>query len=173
MRRLLAGCLALSVVGCASMPENLFTTAPKSLERRQIEARKFTEIQEINLISAVGAVIQDLGFTLESSETKLGLIVAQKDRDATQTGEVVAAVLIALLGGGQTAISRDQKIRVSVVVLPTVDKVKASWQVRATFQRIVTRTDNTQVAETLVDPALHTEFFEKLSKAVFLEAQRI
>ena len=55
----------------------------------------------------------------------------------------------------------------------TVDKVKASWQVRATFQRIVTRTDNTQVAETLVDPALHTEFFEKLSKAVFLEAQRI
>jgi hypothetical protein len=118
-------------------------------------------------------VIQDLGFTLEGSETKLGLIVANKNRDATQAGEVVAAVLIALLGGGQTAISRDQKVRVSVVVLPTADKVKDSWQVRATFQRIVTRTDNTQFAETLEDPKLHTEFFEKLSKAVFLEAQKI
>jgi hypothetical protein len=173
MRKIIAGCLAVSMVGCVSMPENLLTTSPKSLERRQIEARKFTGIQESNLVSAVGAVIQDLGFTLEGSETKLGLIVAQKDRDATQAGEVVAAVLIALLGGGQTAISRDQKIRVSVVILPTLDKVSGSWQVRATFQRIVTRTDNTQFAQTLEDPKLHTEFFEKLSKAVFLEAQRI
>ena len=173
MRKLIAACVAVSLAGCVSIPKNLLATSPKSLERRQIEARKFTGIQETNLVSAVGAVIQDLGFTLEGSETKLGLIVAQKDRDATQAGEVVAAVLIALLGGGQTAISRDQKIRVSVVVLPTTDKAKNSWQVRATFQRIVTRTDNTQVAETLEDPKLHVEFFEKLSKAVFLEAQRI
>jgi len=173
MKKIIAACVAFSLTGCVSMPENLLATSPKSLERRQIEARKFTGIQEPNLVSAVGSVIQDLGFTLEGSETKLGLIVAHKDRDATQAGEVVAAVLIALLGGGQTAISRDQKVRVSVVILPTTDKVKESWQVRATFQRIVTRTDNTQFAETLVDPKLHTEFFEKLSKAVFLEAQRI
>jgi len=165
--------VAVSVAGCVSMPENLLVTSPQSLERRQVEARKFTGIQEPNLVSAVGAVIQDLGFTLEGSETKLGLIVAQKDRDATQAGEVVAAVLIALLGGGQTAISRDQKIRVSVVILPTADKLKDSWVIRATFQRIVTRTDNSQFAETLADPKLHTEFFEKLSKAVFLEAQKI
>jgi len=108
MRKLIAACVAVSLAGCVSIPENLLATSPKSLERRQIEARKFTGIQETNLVSAVGAVIQDLGFTLEGSETKLGLIVAQKDRDATQAGEVVAAVLIALLGGGQTAISRDQ-----------------------------------------------------------------
>lgn len=173
MKKLIAGFVALSLVGCVSMPENLLATSPKSLERRQVEARKFTGVQETNLLTAVGGVIQDLGFSLEGSETKLGLIVANKNRDATQAGEVVAAVLIALLGGGQTAISRDQKVRVSVVVLPTADKVKDSWQVRATFQRIVTRTDNTQFAETLEDPKLHTEFFEKLSKAVFLEAQKI
>jgi hypothetical protein len=173
MKKLITSFVALSLVGCASIPENLLSTSPKSLERRQVEARKFTGLQETTLLTAVGGVIQDLGFTLEGSETKLGLIVANKNRDATQTGEVVAAVLIALLGGGQTAISRDQKIRVSVVVLPTADKVKDSWQVRATFQRIVTRTDNTQFAETLEDPKLHTELFEKLSKAVFLEAQKI
>jgi hypothetical protein len=173
MKKAIAACLAVSVAGCVSMPENLLATSPQSLERRQIEARKFAGIEELSLVTAVGAVIQDLGFTLEGSETKLGLIVAHKDRDATQAGEVVAAVLIALLGGGQTAISRDQKIRVSVVILPTADKVKDSWQVRATFQRIVTRTDNSQFAETLQDPTLHVEFFEKLSKAVFLEAQKI
>ena len=173
MKKVISCLVALSLTGCVSMPENLLATSPKSLERRQVEARKFSGIQESNLISAVGSVIQDLGFTLEGSETKLGLIVAHKDRDATQAGEVVAAVLIALLGSGQTAISRDQKIRVSVVVLPTADRAKESWQVRATFQRVVTRTDNTQYAQTLEDPALHTEFFEKLSKAVFLEAQRI
>jgi len=162
----------VTLAGCVSIPENILATSPKSLERRQIEARKFTGLQEVTLVTAVGAVIQDLGFTLEGSETKLGLIVAHKDRDAVQAGEVVAAVLIALLGGGQTAISRDQKIRVSVVILPTADKVRDSWQVRATFQRIVTRSDNSQFAETLEDPKLHSEFFEKLSKAVFLGGHR-
>ena len=173
MRKIIAACLCVTLAGCVSIPENILATSPKSLERRQIEARKFTGLQEVTLVTAVGAVIQDLGFTLEGSETKLGLIVAHKDRDAVQAGEVVAAVLIALLGGGQTAISRDQKIRVSVVILPTADKVRDSWQVRATFQRIVTRSDNSQFAETLEDPKLHSEFFEKLSKAVFLEAQKI
>lgn len=173
MKKIIAIVLIVSIAGCVNMPDNLLATSPKSMERRQIESRKFAGIAEVNLASAVGAVIQDLGFTLEGSETKLGLIVAHKDRDAVQAGEVAAAVVIALLGGRNTAISRDQKIRVSVVVLPTADKVKESWQVRATFQRIVTRTDNTQFAETLEDPKLHTEFFEKLSKAVFLEAQKI
>lgn len=173
MKKIIAAALITSIAGCVNMPDNLLATSPKSMERRQIESRKFAGIAEVNLASAVGAVIQDLGFTLEGSETKLGLIVAHKDRDAVQSGEVAAAIVIALLGGGNTAISRDQKIRVSVVILPTADKVKESWQVRATFQRIVTRTDNTQYAETLEDPKLHTEFFEKLSKAVFLEAQKI
>jgi len=173
MKKVIAAGVALSLAGCVTVPQNLLLTSPKSLERRQIEARKFSGIKENDLIAAVGAVIQDLGFTLEASETKLGLIVAQKDRDATQVSEVVGAVLIALLGGGQTAISRDQKIRVSVVVLPSADKINNAWQVRATFQRVVTRTDNTQYAQTLEDLSLHQEFFDKLSKAVFLEAQKI
>lgn len=173
MRNLFFIVLTMALSGCMALPENLFVTGPKSLERRQIESRKFTGIQEADLIAAAGAVTQDLGFTLEGSETKLGLIVANKNRDATDAKEVAAAIFIALLGGGQTAISRDQKIRVSIVVLPTADKAMNSWQVRATFQRVITRTDNSQIAETLLDPSLHVEFFEKLSKAVFLEAQKI
>lgn len=138
------------------------------MERRQVESRKFTNIKEPALITAVGVVVQDLGCTLESSETKLGLIVANKNRDADNVGEIATAVVIVLLGGPQVAIRRDQVIRVLIVILPTAIKIEDSWLVRATFQRIVTKTGNSQFAETLTDSALHSEFFEKLSKAVFL-----
>lgn len=173
MKRAICVILGLSLAGCVTIPEDIFIPGAQSLERRQVESRKFTNIKEPALITAVGAVVQDLGFTLESSETKLGLIVADKNRDAYNVGEIAAAVVIVLLGGPQVAISRDQVIRVSIVILPTASKVEDSWLVRATFQRIVTNTDNSQFAETLTDSALHSEFFEKLSKAVFLEAQRI
>jgi hypothetical protein len=173
MKKTIAFLLAVSLAGCVSMPENLLSATPQSLERRQVESRLYTGIKEVDLLAAAGAVVQDLGFTLEGSETKLGLIVANKNRDATNAGEVAAAIVIALLGGGHTAISRDQKIRVSIVVLPSATKQKEAWQVRATFQRIVTKTDNSQFAETLTNPELHIEFFDKLSKAVFLEAQKI
>jgi len=172
--RLIPSLLLITVLtGCTAVPKDLFTAGPKSMERRQVETRKFTGVKEAVLLASCGAIVQDLGFTLEGSETKLGLITANKNRDAVQTAEVVAAVIVALLGGGSTPISRDQMIRVSIVALPTADKVPDSWVVRTTFQRIVTRTDNTVIAEALTDPALHTEFFDKLSKAIFLEAQKL
>ena len=51
--------------------------------------------------------------------------------------------------------------------------MKDSFFVRVTFQRIVRRTDNSTYVETLGDAELYRDFFEKLSKAVFLEAQKV
>lgn len=114
------------VTGCTAVPKDLFNAGPKAMERRQIETRKFTGLKEANLLASCGAIVQDLGFTLEGSETKLGLITANKNREAVNSGEVVAAVIVALLGGGNIPISRDQLIRVSIVALPTADKVPDS-----------------------------------------------
>ena len=50
---------------------------------------------------------------------------------------------------------------------------EGSHLVRVTFQRIVRRTDGSTRAETLKGEELYRDFYERLSKSVFLEAHKI
>ena len=169
--------ITLFVAGCITIPPNTFVTTPELLQQRQLETRRYDSIKEADLISASANVLQDLGFNLENSETKLGVLTASKQRDATNGAEVAGAVLIALLGGGATPISKDQTIRVSLVVRPVNDSIGKpipdSNFVRVSFQRVVRRTDNSEYAETLRDAQLYQDFYERVSKSVFIEAQKI
>ena len=165
------------LTGCVTIPPNTFVTTPELLKQRQLETRRYDGIKESDLMSASANVLQDLGFNLENSETKLGVITANKQRDATNGYEVAGAVVIALLGGGATPISKDQTIRVSLVVRPVNDSngkpIPDSDFVRVSFQRVVRRTDNSEYAETLKDVQLYQDFYERVSKSVFIEAQKI
>lgn len=177
MRKYLAtSILALFLTGCEVLPDDTFIVTTELLKQRVIETRRYEGIKEPDLLSACANVLQDLGYNLENSETKLGVITASKQRDATNAGEVVAMVIVALLGGGATPISKDQTIRVALVARPVTEDGKILEDkhfVRVTFQRIVRRTDNSVYVETLKDAKLYEEFFEKVSKSVFLEAQKI
>jgi hypothetical protein len=162
------------VAGCNhTIPKEALQLAPEALATRQLQTRKFPTGNERQLLSASAQVLQDLGFALDESETKLGVIVASKDRDATESGQVALAVFVALFGGGAMPIDEKQKIRASLVTRPIPGSDK-SISVRITFQRIVWNTHN-QISklETLEEPKMYEEFFSKLSKAVFLGANQI
>src|SRR5690606_18349169 len=105
---------------------NSFVVSSTELEQRQLDTRRYDGIAETDLLVASSNVLQDLGFNLENSEPALGVLTASKQRDATSGGEVVAAVLVALLGGGAMAISKDQTIRVALVVRSAVDSSGSS-----------------------------------------------
>lgn len=169
--------VAAMLSGCVTVPENTFVLTPQLLEQRKLETRRYDGIDEASLLSAAANVLQDLGFNLENSETKLGVLTASKERDATSGGEIAAAIIVALLVGGAMAVSKDQTIRVSLVVRPVNDSAGSplpnSHFVRVTFQRLVRRTDNSTYAETLRDVELYQDFYERVSKSVFLEAQKI
>lgn len=177
MKRLPVLLIALLVAGCATIPPNSFVVTPELLQQRQLETRRYDGIKEADLIAASANTLQDLGFNLENSETKLGVLTASKQRDATDGGEVAAAIVVALLGGGVMAISKDQTIRVALVVRPVNDSngkaMVDNHFVRISFQRIVRRTDNSVSAQTLRDPLLYQDFYERVSKSVFLEAHQI
>lgn len=178
MRNIIIACSATAMLaGCVTLPPNAFVVSQEQLARRQIETRRYDGVKEENLLIASSNVLQDMGFSLDNSETKLGLLSASKQRDATDGGEIAVAIVVALLGGGAAPISKDQTIRVSLVVRPvqaTADNSPVdSHFVRVTFQRIVRRTDNSTYAQTLNEKELYEGFFEKLSKSVFLEAQKI
>ena len=161
----------------AYIPPNTFVTTPELLQQRQLETRRYDDIKEADLITASANVLQDLGFNLENSEVKLGVITASKQRDATKGTQVAGAILFALLGGGSVPVDANQTIRVALVVRPVNNSngmvIVNSNFVRVSFQRIVRRTDNSEYAQTLRDVQLYQDFYERLSKSVFIEAQKI
>jgi hypothetical protein len=170
--------LCFLAVSCVpKIPKEALRLSPEDLKNRQLQTRRF-DTDEKTLMSASAALLQDLGFTIDESETDLGVIACSKTRDATSTGQIVGAVLIAVLTGAVTPVDKDQLIRAALVTHPIVidndDKSKCRTAVRITFQRIVTNTQN-QITrrECIVEPEIYQEFFDKLSQSLFLEAHEI
>ena len=158
--------------GCAAnIPKQALNLQPDSLARRQLQTRRFDTEDELKLLQAAAMVLQDLGFAIDESETKLGVIAGSKSRDATSAQQIIGAVIVAALSGAAVPVDNVQHIKASVV---TRSSQPETMNLRVTFQRTIVNTDG-QVSrvESLEDPALYREFFDKLSKAVFLQANDI
>lgn len=163
---------------CAqTIPKGALQLSKESLKNRQLQTRRF-DTDEKTLLSASAAVLQDLGYNINESETDLGVIVCSKQRDATSAGQVVGAVLLALLTGAVTPIDKEQLIRASLVTRPVhideTEKSKCQTAVRITFQRIVSNTQGgISRREGINEAEIYQEFFDKLSQSLFLEAHEI
>jgi len=158
--------------GCNTIPKSALSMSQTTIEDRQLQTRVFDTSEEEMILSASVSLLQDLGFNLDESESELGLLVSSKERDATEAGQVALALLVAL-GGSNMPIDSVQKIRASVVTSPSGEN-KTRTAVRVTFQRVVWDTyGQISKREKLNDPEMYQEFFDKLSKAVFLEAHGI
>jgi hypothetical protein len=170
--------LCLLWVSCApKIPKEALQLSPEDLKNRQLQTRRF-DTDEETLLSASAALLQDLGFTIDETETDLGVIACSKTRDATSAGQIVGAVVIAVLTGAVTPVDKDQLIRAALVTHPIVvdraDKSKCRTAVRITFQRIVHNTQNRITRrECIIEPEIYQEFFDKLSQSLFLEAHEI
>ena len=165
----------LSSPGCGTtIPKDALKLSPESLEKRSLQTRKYEGISEESLLSASAGVMQDLGFNIDESETRLGVIVGSKERDAKDTGQIIGAVLLAALTGAYIATDEKQMLRISLVIRPVSGESNDNHFVRVTFQRTVLNTTG-QITRTegLDNPEFYEEFFQLLSKAIFLEGQNI
>ena len=169
--------LLIVSAACDSIPKDALVLSPESLEHRQLQTRRFDGTNEKTILAASAGVLQDLGFNLDESETTLGLIVESKQRSAVSPGQVAGAMFAALFGVA-SAIDKTQKIRVSLVVRPTDNDIQPAqaknFYVRVTFQRIIWNTQG-QIThiEAVDDAKIYQEFFDKLSKSLFLTANEI
>lgn len=161
--------------GCANnkIPPEALALSPDTLERRTRQSRLFDTNDETQMLAASAGVLQDLGFTLDESETDLGVIVASKDRDATEAGQVAGKIILAVLFGVNAAIDDEQKIRASLVTRIS-DQNPNKTYVRVTFQRVVWNDKGVvSTIEGVDDAKIYQDFFARLSKSVFLEAHKI
>jgi len=164
--------LSFSLVACQQkIPKDALALSPTSLKDRQLQTRIFETNNEMMLLIASAAVLQDSGYTIEESEVSCGVIVSSRDRDVTETGEVVGSIVVGVCLGAPVPYDTKQRVVASLVTKPIDDKRIA---VRITFQHIVWNNQN-QISkrEQINDPEIYQEFFAKLSKSVFLNAHEI
>ncbi len=153
------GLSACQITPTVQQQTQALTLSNQSLASRQHQSRRFDTGDEAKILTACAGLLQDLGFIITESSSRAGLLVASKDRHTTDPGQKFLVPM------------GSQKIRISVVTTPL--KAKAIL-VRVTFQRVFWNTQNrfTRV-ESVNDPLIYQEFFDKLSQSVFLEAHQL
>ena len=178
----------LFLTGCSAAPaRDVFKLPESSLAERQLQSRRFDTLDRVELLNASVGVLQDLGFTLEVTSFELGVLTGSKELDARHAGQIAIAagqvtlsVLLAIvtqdisqLPGSVPAVDDEQKVRVCLVVNQSLENKDASV-VRATMSRVIWNTKGQVTrAEILTLPELYEAFFDKLSKATFLQAHAI
>jgi len=167
--------LIFFIVSCqATIPKNALMFDKQTLNERQMQSRKYETTDEMKILSSCVSLLQDMGFNIDETEVKLGVITSSKMRDATNAGQIATAVIVAVLfGGGVGATDKEQKMRACIVTNRSLEDDRYVV-VRVTFQRIIWNTKGQiTTSESLKDPTMYQEFFSKLSKSIFLEAHSI
>lgn len=163
--------VGMLMVGCATtLPGDAFKWNETTMQMRQMQSRKFDTVDEKKILRGCALLLQDLGFNLTASESAVGLLNAQKDRSAVEGDQIAVKILAAVFLDADVKIDSHQKIKVSIVTRPLENQII----VRVTFQRIVyDEQGHVRRLEAMKAPHHYQEFFEKLSKSLFLTAHGI
>lgn len=138
---LLSACQTTSAQQAAALTPSSGAVAARARQSRRFD----TEDRDLMMRAALGA-LQDLGFSIDESDEKMGVLVGSK------------------LAGG--------KIRAQVTARPLPGG--SGTLMRATFQRVIARPGAMlSYGETLDDPQLYQVFFEKVAQSAFLTAHEI
>ncbi|HOD35982.1 MAG TPA: hypothetical protein PLR20_10910 [Syntrophales bacterium] len=163
---LLAGCAAVTL-------DRDLNLTPEMFAQRQMQTRRFETTDEQRILRTCAALLQDTGFNIDESEARLGILTASKNRDATDPVQWAVYLTAAIFLGVPILPDEDQVMKAFVTTRP-VGTEGRQVAVRVVFERHVFNTEHHLAKiEALNDPKMYQTFFEKLSKALFLEAHDI
>ncbi len=170
-RLILMAAAAASLAACQGDPDwankqALVTGAPRAnaAEIRDRQTANFPLTSEEQLLVEATQVLQDLGFTVEESAPRYGVLAGSKDRDATEAGQVAGQIALAvglrLMGVQYNPVwDTDQVIRATLTTRPAGPRDAA---LRVSFERIVTNNQGISRIEELTAPEFSSGFFEKV-----------
>lgn len=177
---------ALAVSGCVNpnqvamrigAPPELKKEGKSTVSLRALQVRRFEVLNERILLQAATQTLQDLGFTISESSLEAGVLVGSKKRDAVESGQVAGQLLLALLAavaGSSHNPTWDKEQTIVVTLITTPVKNSKQIETRVSFDRRLTN-NRGQLwrAELITEAPIYQEFFDKLSKSIFLEAHII
>ena len=166
------------VVGCQDPNEialKIGAPSQSPAKIRAFEVRQFDDVPSIDLLTAGASTLQDLGFTITESSPDVGVLVAEKQRDAKEAGQIAGQVALtiglALLGSLHSPVwDETQSIHVTLVVSPGTGR--QDQQIRVSFDRYVTNNRGQQWRTELIDdPKIYQAFYDKIIQSVHLSAK--
>ena len=178
--RVLALLPALLLAGCETLPRDAFRLSGSALSVREMQTREYQSMSDAEILLASTAVLQDMGYTIDEIEEQLGVLSASKRADATNLLETAGRLALDgmkclfTLGLGCNGkfygeMDDVQDIRLTLVSRPQLDN-SDDVVVRVTIQRFIWDKEGRLTAqETITDGEVYASFFDKMSKAVFLE----
>ncbi|MDR1975776.1 MAG: hypothetical protein LBQ18_02145 [Campylobacteraceae bacterium] len=160
--------------GCAPRAVDMVTLSESTLEERQLQTRSFDTINETEILSASAATLQDLGFNIDEINSDFGLITCSKTRDAREIWQQVGAFFLTIFGGAGAFELTDHTQVIRATVVTTPKEINSKVIVRLNIQRVISNTKGNVIKiETINDPEIYSEFFGRLSKSLFLEANNL
>jgi hypothetical protein len=167
--------------GCAQFSPDDFSIGIEVQEDRERQTRRFDGVTEAELFNASVNVLQDLGFTVTSSQASLGFVTAVKDREAKAPGQKASMIILLTIlaaAGGQPlpaapgAMLERQHISALLTIRPAPGKEEGTHLVRVTFYRSVFQPLAWEGGQQR-EAELYEAFFDLLSKGIFLEAHKL
>lgn len=174
----------LLLTGCAHEVSQMLTPPEDMLAQRQLQTRQYEFADEEQVLRACTALLQDMGFQIDEGASRLGVVLGSKMRDMNSlTPEERAGVALAALGllaGGYTAPlalllvdkMSAQPVRIDVGVFTrTTGEGGKRVAVRIVFRETAYKDGRPALPQIVKDETLYREAFDRLSKALFLEAR--
>ena len=161
----------------------LFQQNPTSPADLAVQGRRFHTVDRQLLLDAAAAILQDMGYTLTDTSAQVGSLGATRRAEVEGAGAahaIAEAALVTLSLLLSVATGEDmvtdlpeqvaQLIYLSLLIEP--DSADTGWTtVRLSIDRDMIYDNGNTIPDHTELPLLYSEFFERLSRAVFLEAE--
>lgn len=170
------------LAACETLPQDAFRLSESALAVRDMQTREYQSMSDAAILSASTSVLQDMGYAIDEIEEPLGVLSASKRADAT-TGfqalgslamdsvRCVFSLMLVCDGKNYSKLDDVQDIRLTLISRPQLSDGD-NVIVRITIQRVIwDKKGRLSEQQTVTDQEVYAAFFEKMSRAVFLEQE--
>lgn len=178
----LVGTLYL-LAGCAPSVSQMLTAPEDLLAQRQLQTRQYDSADEGRVLTACTALLQDMGYQIDEGTSRLGVVLASKMRDANPlppearfaAGALVLASAVFTAGATLpllTAVAESHPTRIEVAIFTRrVGPEENRIAVRVIFRETGHSNGQSGPPTIIRDATIYQEVFDRLSKALSLEAR--
>lgn len=146
---------------------------PNAAQLRTVETKQIEGFDAPTLLTSATATLQDLGYIITESAPQAGVLVASKQRDAQEVGQVAGQILLTVAMAAFGVLNdptwdKSQAIHVTVVVSSA--EHAAAKSIRVSFDRYVMNNHGVLWrTELITDPKIYNEFYIHLNQSLSSE----